>query len=126
MLCEGYHNGPGQLHAERSAIMMAIEQGLDLNSSVLYVNLEPCCHFGRTPPCTDIIIASGVSTVVVAMQDPDPRMRGRGIAILRDAGIDVIVGVGDAVVVAAVVDVAVVLVAIAVVVVKTCQRCCRA
>jgi diaminohydroxyphosphoribosylaminopyrimidine deaminase/5-amino-6-(5-phosphoribosylamino)uracil reductase len=62
----------------------------------MIVNLEPCCHHGRTPPCTETILEAGVSRLIVGMVDPDPRMQGRAIALLREAGIDVVVGVGEA------------------------------
>lgn len=94
-LSVGYHKGPGQWHAEREAILNARLRDISLLGSTLYVNLEPCCHFGRTPPCTDIIIESGVRRVVVAMLDPDARMRGKGIETLKRAGIEVTVGVGE-------------------------------
>ncbi|MDQ7794888.1 MAG: bifunctional diaminohydroxyphosphoribosylaminopyrimidine deaminase/5-amino-6-(5-phosphoribosylamino)uracil reductase RibD [bacterium] len=86
---EGYHQGPGFPHAETEAL----DQAGDLaDGSVLYANLEPCCHHGRTPPCTNAIVAAGVSTVVVSMVDPDPRVSGRGVATLRAHGIGVEVG----------------------------------
>ena len=93
VVSEGYHKGPGTWHAERSALMNyeeAVHQ-----DAVLYVNLEPCCSWGRTPPCTDIILEKGVKKVVVGMIDPDPRMAGQGIKRLRDAGVDVVVGVEE-------------------------------
>jgi diaminohydroxyphosphoribosylaminopyrimidine deaminase / 5-amino-6-(5-phosphoribosylamino)uracil reductase len=92
IISTGYHKGPGKWHAEREAL-------LAINSSAegadLYVNLEPCCHFGRTPPCTDIIIQSGIKRVFVGMLDPDPRMAGKGVEKLRGAGIHVVVGINE-------------------------------
>lgn len=88
---EGYHKRPGTGHAEVIAIDAASS---GVKGSILYVTLEPCCHRDkRTPPCTDKIISSGVSRVVIAMQDPNPKVSGRGIAELRNAGITVDVGV---------------------------------
>jgi diaminohydroxyphosphoribosylaminopyrimidine deaminase/5-amino-6-(5-phosphoribosylamino)uracil reductase len=82
---------PGGGHAEVAALTAA---GGRAEGATLYVTLEPCAHHGRTPPCTDAILRSGVGRVVVAMQDPDPKVRGRGLAVLRAAGVDVEVGVG--------------------------------
>jgi diaminohydroxyphosphoribosylaminopyrimidine deaminase/5-amino-6-(5-phosphoribosylamino)uracil reductase len=81
----------GGPHAEVSALSAA---GWRAQGSTLYVTLEPCAHHGRTPPCTDAILASGVRRVVVGIEDPDPLVSGRGIAALRQAGIEVGVGVG--------------------------------
>ena len=92
-LSTGFHKGPGHWHAERDAILTAQEREVSLIGSTLYVNLEPCCHYGRTPPCTDIIIKADIRKVVVAMLDPDLRMRGKGITTLETAGIEVVVGV---------------------------------
>ena len=61
-------------------------------AATLYVTLEPCCHHGKTPPCTDAVLASGVARVVVAMADPFPKVAGGGLAILREAGVEVDVG----------------------------------
>lgn len=85
---EGWHAGFGLPHAERDLLQKFDQQCC--SSDVLYVNLEPCCHEGKTPPCTDIIVKRGVTTVVVGMLDPDPRVAGKGIAALRDAGVAVI------------------------------------
>jgi diaminohydroxyphosphoribosylaminopyrimidine deaminase/5-amino-6-(5-phosphoribosylamino)uracil reductase len=87
---EGYHPGAGQPHAEVFALRQAGEQA---QGATLYVNLEPCNHFGRTPPCTEAIIQAGIAQVIVGMVDPDPRVAGSGIARLRDANLEVTVGI---------------------------------
>lgn len=83
---EGYHTMAGQPHAEVEALRVA---GSDARGATVYVTLEPCCHTGRTPPCTDALIAAGVSRVVVAVRDLDARVKGRGLETLQDAGIQV-------------------------------------
>ena len=90
---EGFHPGAGQPHAEVFALAQAGDRA---RGATLYVNLEPCNHTGRTPPCTEAIIRAGVSQVVVGMVDPDPRVSGTGIERLRQAGIEVEVGVEEA------------------------------
>ncbi len=85
----GYHERPGTPHAEANALGQA---GARARGGTAYVTLEPCPHHGRTPPCADALIAAGVRRVVVGIEDPDPRVAGRGIARLRDAGIAVDVG----------------------------------
>jgi diaminohydroxyphosphoribosylaminopyrimidine deaminase/5-amino-6-(5-phosphoribosylamino)uracil reductase len=90
---EGWHQRYGQAHAEVNAFAAAGEQ---VRGATLYVTLEPCCHHGKTPPCTDAVLASGVRRVVAAMLDPFPLVAGKGAAILRDAGIELVSGVCEA------------------------------
>ena len=90
---EGFHRALGSPHAEVEAIGAA--DGQDLGDATLYVSLEPCCHSGRTPPCTDAIGAAGIRRVVVASDDPSSHANGRGLGILRDEGIEVVLADGD-------------------------------
>lgn len=90
----GYHKKAGFPHAEIEAFADAAKKGVSLKGATLYVTLEPCCHTEKlTPPCTDAIIASGVSDVVVGTVDPNPKVSGRGVAKLRENGISVRTGV---------------------------------
>jgi diaminohydroxyphosphoribosylaminopyrimidine deaminase/5-amino-6-(5-phosphoribosylamino)uracil reductase len=93
VLGEGWHADFGGLHAERAAIEAA--DGADLTGATLYVSLEPCCHEGKQPPCTDAIIEAGFVRVVVASDDPSEKASGRGLGILRDEGIEVDVAGGE-------------------------------
>lgn len=94
LLGEGFHVRAGQAHAEVVALEAAQVLAPDaIKGSTLYVNLEPCNHYGRTPPCTEAIIQAQIGRVVIGMIDPDPRVQGRGGDRLRSAGIEVTVGV---------------------------------
>lgn len=86
----GAHLKPGEPHAEIHALRMAGEQAL---GAVIYVKLEPCSHHGRTGPCAEAIIGAGIRSVIVAASDPNPLVAGRGLQMLREAGIEVITGV---------------------------------
>ncbi|HEX4466376.1 MAG TPA: bifunctional diaminohydroxyphosphoribosylaminopyrimidine deaminase/5-amino-6-(5-phosphoribosylamino)uracil reductase RibD [Solirubrobacteraceae bacterium] len=93
VLGEGWHQHYGGAHAEVNAIEAC---GMaDLGGTTLYVSLEPCCHEGKTPPCTDAILAAGIPRVVVASDDPTEKASGRGLGILRDEGIEVVVADGE-------------------------------
>jgi riboflavin biosynthesis protein RibD len=89
---EGFHRACGQAHAEVNAIASVKDKEF-LKDATLYVNLEPCSHHGKTPPCADLIIRMGIPRVVVGMQDPFPEVAGRGIGRLREHGVEVAVGV---------------------------------
>lgn len=83
---QGWHQRYGQAHAERNALASCTE---DPQGATLYVTLEPCCHYGKQPPCVDAILDAGIHRVVVGSADPNPLVAGKGIAILRAHGIDV-------------------------------------
>ncbi len=89
---EGWHYKAGMPHAEVNAIH-SLKNKKSLQDATIYVNLEPCSHYGKTPPCSDLIIESGIKKVVVGSMDPNPKVAGRGIKKLQDAGIEVEVGV---------------------------------
>lgn len=84
---EGYHRKYGELHAERNALAACTE---DPAGATLYVTLEPCCHYGKTPPCTEIIIEKKIAKVVIGSRDPNPKVAGKGARILREHGIEVV------------------------------------
>ena len=90
---EGWHRKYGCLHAEREALAACTE---DPAGSTMYVTLEPCCHHGKQPPCTDAVIAAGISRVVAGLPDPNPLVAGKGIAMLREHGIEVECGLLEA------------------------------
>lgn len=94
LLGEGHTQQAGGPHAEIVALRAAQAAGHDLRGATAYVTLEPCAHHGRTPPCCDALIAAGIRRVVAAMLDPYPQVAGRGFARLRDAGVQVDVGLG--------------------------------
>lgn len=89
---EGFHQRCGEVHAEVNAIHAVKDKRL-LKDSTLYVNLEPCSHYGKTPPCAELIIREGIPRVVVGCLDPFPEVSGRGIRMLQDAGVEVVVDV---------------------------------
>lgn len=93
IIAEGWHQRYGEPHAEAHALSNLTRPLTD--HAVLYVNLEPCSHTGKTPPCADAIIASGIKRVVVGMVDPNPLVSGKGIERLRAHGVDVIIGVEE-------------------------------
>lgn len=92
IIAEGFHEYYGGLHAERNALTKSCN---DVKGATLYVTLEPCCHHGKTPPCTDIIIEKGIKKVVVGLLDPNPLVSGKGISILKNAGIEVVTGIEE-------------------------------
>ena len=89
---EGFHRKCGEAHAEVNAIASVRDEAL-LRDSTIYVSLEPCSHYGKTPPCAELIIKKGIPRVVVGTLDPFPEVSGRGIRMLREAGIEVVTGV---------------------------------
>lgn len=94
---EGYHRRCGEAHAEVNAIASVKEQDRPLlKGSTIYVSLEPCSHYGKTPPCAELILKTGIPRVVVGCLDPFPAVSGRGVRMLREAGVEVITGVMEA------------------------------
>jgi diaminohydroxyphosphoribosylaminopyrimidine deaminase/5-amino-6-(5-phosphoribosylamino)uracil reductase len=87
---EGYHAKAGEAHGE---ILALREAGAEARGATLYLNLEPCAHFGKTPPCAPEVIEAGVRRVVIGMEDPNPLVKGKGIQIVRQAGLEVEVGI---------------------------------
>lgn len=90
IISKDYHHKCGEYHAERNAILNCQE---DLQGAEMYVTLEPCCHYGKTPPCTEIIIESGIRKVYVGSMDANPLVKGKGVEILRQHGIEVVTGI---------------------------------
>lgn len=86
IIAEGYHAKYGEYHAERNAIAALKESA---EGATLYVTLEPCCHYGKTPPCTEAILEQGIARVVIGSRDPNPKVAGKGAAVLRAAGVQV-------------------------------------
>jgi len=95
-IARGWHGRFGGPHAEIEALSAARAAGCVVRGATMYVTLEPCCHHGKTPACSDALIAAGVARVVVAMVDPDEHVAGGGLAALREAGVEVAVGVCEA------------------------------
>lgn len=89
VIARGYHHRYGGLHAERDAFRYAEENDVDCTGATMYVTLEPCCHHGHQPPCTEAIIEHGIRRVVVGLLDPNPLVAGKGVEQLRNAGIEV-------------------------------------
>ena len=93
IIAEGWHTAYGELHAEREALASCARAGIDPSGATMYVTLEPCCHQGKQPPCTQALIDAGIARVVVGSADPNPLVAGKGVAALREAGIEVLEGV---------------------------------
>ena len=91
LIGEGWHKRFGEAHAEINALRQAGEAA---QGATLYVTLEPCCHFGKTPPCTDAIIGAKIANVIAAIEDPFPKVAGQGARLLADAGIPIEFGLG--------------------------------
>lgn len=89
VIAQGYHERYRSLHAERNAFLDADSRGVDCSGATMYVTLEPCCHQGNQPPCTEAVISHGIARVVVGLFDPNPLVAGKGLEILRQAGIQV-------------------------------------
>ncbi len=89
IVAEGFHHKYGDLHAERDALKNARDNDVDVRGASIYVTLEPCCHTGKQPPCTQALIESGISQVIYGSRDPNPLVNGKGKKLLEDAGIKV-------------------------------------
>lgn len=92
VIAEGWHMHAGEPHAEAAALAAAAQAGEVVRGATAYVTLEPCSHFGRTPPCADALLAAGITRVVQALEDPNPEVSGRGATRLREHGIQVDTG----------------------------------
>lgn len=90
IISKDYHHRCGEFHAERNAILNCRE---DMRGAEMYVTLEPCCHYGKTPPCTEIILESGIRKVYIGSMDPNPLVGGKGASILIEQGIEVVTGI---------------------------------
>ncbi len=95
IIAEGWHQRYGEAHAERNAVSH-LKDTYQLLGSTVYVTLEPCSHYGKTPPCADLLVEHRVGRVVISNRDPNPLVDGRGIACLREAGIRVETGLLEA------------------------------
>lgn len=93
IVAEGWHQRHGEPHAEVNCLADAAAKGVDASRCVLYVTLEPCNHYGKTPPCTQAVLAAGIKKVVVGCADPNPKVEGGGADFLRQRGVDMTVGV---------------------------------
>ena len=93
IVSRGYTHAPGSQHAEIDAIMNAKQAGIDITGATYYVTLEPCSHYGRTPPCAARLIEERAGRVVAAIEDPNPQVAGKGLEMLRQAGVAVACGV---------------------------------
>lgn len=89
---EGWHEGPGTMHAEEMAVQ-SVGGGSDFSDCEIYVTLEPCSHIGRRPPCADLLVRCGFKTIFVGVEDPDERVSGNGIRLMRSAGLNVVSGI---------------------------------
>ena len=94
VLGQGHTQPVGQAHAEIMALRDAAARGLPVQDATAYVTLEPCAHQGRTGPCCDALVAAGIARVVASIEDPNPRVAGQGLARLKAAGVEVLVGPG--------------------------------
>lgn len=90
IVSEGFHHEYGNLHAERDALKNARENNIDVSGCDMYVTLEPCCHQGKQPPCTQAVIESGIRRVIIGSRDPNSLVNGKGVEALRKAGIEVV------------------------------------